>query len=332
MRFRQSILCGFFSIFLAISQASAWGPDGHHAVGAIADNMIAGTQAAVEVKAILGTISLQDASVWADCAKGIDPKKDYAYTSEGQYPECKIFETPQEEAAMSDFVRRNDTNCSPKPGEGACHNEYHYTDVAIQRDHYDRKSVGTRDDDVVAATVAATRVLKGEQSPAPFNIKDKREALLLLAHYVGDLHQPLHVGAVYLDAKGQRVDPDKGTFDPKTDTHGGNNLLIKTKKMHSTWDAIPASLNVSHISTLLSDAQSVALSPGQSYDWPVSWADETIAASRQAFTGLKFGSMKSGKWPVTLPTSYSRKMTGIKKTQLEHAGAHLAQLLNAIWP
>lgn len=78
---------------------------------------------------------------------------------------------------MSDFVRRNDTNCSTKPGKGACHNEYHYTDVAIQHDHYDKSFVGTRDDDVVGAVVAATHVLKGEPATAPFNIKNKREAL-----------------------------------------------------------------------------------------------------------------------------------------------------------
>jgi hypothetical protein len=184
------------SLVITSGHTYAWGPDGHHTVGAIADNLIAGTYASAEVKKLLGSLTLQDASVWADCAKGIDPNRNYTYQSAGRYPECMVFETPKLEAEMSDFVRRNDKNCNPKPGEESCHKQYHYTDVAIQHDKYDRKFVGTRDDDLVCALVAAIYVLKGEPAPAPFNFKDKREALLVLVHYVGDIHQPLHVGAV----------------------------------------------------------------------------------------------------------------------------------------
>ncbi|MFX8926146.1 S1/P1 nuclease, partial [Acinetobacter baumannii] len=85
-----------------------------------------------------------------------------------------------------------------KQGEEICHKQYHYSDIAIQRSSYSLGPVGTREDDIVGAVAAATHVLRDEPAPAPFNIKDKREALLLLVHYVGDLHQPLHVGAVYL--------------------------------------------------------------------------------------------------------------------------------------
>jgi hypothetical protein len=37
----------------------------------------------------------------------------------------------------------------------------------------------------------------------------KPVALILLAHYVADIHQPLHVGAAYFDAQGRATDPDK---------------------------------------------------------------------------------------------------------------------------
>ncbi len=332
MRLRQSFLFCLLSIFITFSQASAWGPDGHHTVGAIADQLLIGTHAADEVQAILGNVTLQDAAVWADCAKGIDPKKNYAYTSEGRYPECEIFETPEEEAAMADFVRRNDTNCNPQPDGKACHNEYHYTDVAIQHDHYDRNYVGTRNDDIVAAIIAATHVLKGDPSPAPFNFKDKREALLLLTHYVGDIHQPLHVGALYLDANGHRVNPDSGTYKPETDTHGGNSLMISSRNMHSKWDAVPALLRPSHVDDFIDDAEAVPVTVGQIYDWPANWATETIGAAKKAFIGLKFSSKTNSTWVATLPPKYSSKMNGIKKTQIIRAGAHLAQLFEAIWP
>ena len=62
-----TLICG-----LALAaQAHAWGPDGHHLVGAVADKLIAGTHAEQEVGAILGTLPLRDAAVWADCANNL---------------------------------------------------------------------------------------------------------------------------------------------------------------------------------------------------------------------------------------------------------------------
>src|SRR6185295_537569 len=97
---------------------------------------------------------------------------------------------------MVDFVKRNATNCQRKPAEEICHKQYHYTDIAIQHDSYDPAFQGARTDDITAAITAVVAVLQGGTAQAPFSIKNKREALLLLAHYVGDIHQPLHVGAI----------------------------------------------------------------------------------------------------------------------------------------
>jgi hypothetical protein len=263
----------------------------------------------------------------------VDPAKDFQYQKPGKYPECKVFETPAFEAEMSDFVRRNSQNCAPKPGEEICHKQYHYSDIAIQQTKYSLGPVGTRDDDIVAAVSAATHVLKGEPSPAPFAIKDKREALLLLAHYVGDIHQPLHVGAIYLNAKGKRIDPDQIGHDPATDTRGGNNILVKGKNLHAIWDAIPASLTMSKVNqTWLRKARTVPVDEGSVFDWPADWASTTLADARLAFQGVKFGALANGRWNAALPSSYASTMAAIKKRQLTAAGAHLARLLQAIWP
>jgi len=278
-------LLGWLIGSLAFAQtASAWGPDGHHTVGAIADQMINGTHAASEVQALLGTLSLQEAAVWADCAKGVDPKS-FTYKGAGKYKECKIFETPAGEAGMIDFVKRNSTNCTINPGEEICHKQYHYSDISVAHDHYDSSFVGTRDDDIAGAVKAAVEVLKGNPAPSPFDFKDKREALLVLSHYVGDIHQPLHVGAVYLTAKGARVDPDAGTFESSTATRGGNQIMVSgTKKnLHATWDAIPSSLTASHVSTLLTVAKAVPTTPGPVDDWPKVWAGETVVHAQTAF-------------------------------------------------
>ena len=316
---------------LVCQMSYAWGPNGHHTVGALADRLIAGAHAESQVKAILGDLSLADSAVWADCAKGVDPKT-FVYSGEGKYPECKVFETPAGEAEMSDFVQRN-SSCVVKPGEEACNKQYHYTDVSITQKKYKLGLVGTRDDDIVTAISAAAHFLKGDTVPAPFSFKDKHEALLALAHYVGDVHQPLHVGAVYLSAAGKRVDPDKAGFDPATFTTGGNDLTVSGSNMHSRWDAIPASLEETKITAAwITRARGVPKTPGDMSTWSTSWATSTLGQAKSAFQGVTFGAKNGKHWPATLPSGYSARMTSIKKTQLTAGGAHLAALLEAIWP
>ena len=194
----------------------------------------------------------------------IDPKT-LQYQNAGKYPACAIYETDVGEQEMADFVRRNTDNCSPKPGEEICHKQYHYSDIPIQEDHYDSSFTGARPDDVEHAITAAIQVLKGQPAPQPFNIKSKREALLLLSHYVGDIHQPLHVAAVYLDASGSLVNPDQGTFDSMTDTKGGNKINVGgSKNLHATWDDIPVSLEVSNVgATMMEKARGVPQTSGE---------------------------------------------------------------------
>jgi hypothetical protein len=340
--YAKNRLTGALACLLACfcAPASAWGPAGHHTIGAIADRLIAGSNAAKHVARLLHGGTLQDAAVWADCARAIDPAENYAYTSPGRYPECAIYETPALEAEMADYVRRNDTNCGRGPTEESCHKQYHYADIAVQRRHYLPNETGARNDDIVAATDAAIRVLKGEPAPAPFDIKNKREALLLLAHYVGDIHQPLHVGAVYLDARGRRVDPDKVGFRPATATRGGNQIIVpagadrlKPTNLHHLWDDIPAAMTVSFVdSKWLARARAVRRTGGALDDWPTAWANQTLYQSRSAFAKVKFGRKKGDNWRATLPANYDAKMDAIKERQLIRAGARLAQVLKAIWP
>ena len=51
---------------IGFPSAQAWGPDGHHRVAALAEQLIAGTHTASEVQTLLGRLSLSDAAVWAD--------------------------------------------------------------------------------------------------------------------------------------------------------------------------------------------------------------------------------------------------------------------------
>jgi hypothetical protein len=300
-------------------------------VGALASKLIAGSHAAAEVKTLLGPISLADAAVWADCAKGV--KADLVYGSAGRYPECLIFETPQGQAEMIDFVRRNLRKCMPKPDEEDCHRAYHYTDINLPQVRYQAGLIGARDDDIVAAIQAAIRVLKGGPAPAPFDIKSKREALLVLTHYVGDIHQPLHVGAIYLSAAGNRLNPDANGLDPKSSTRGGNELLVNTRKLHSLWDEIAPSQRMERIDAAwIARAKALPATGADLDQFATIWATDALRQSREAFRLVKFAPRKGAQWETTLPQDYPARMALVKKTQLTAAGAHLAEVLRLVWP
>jgi len=323
------------ALLFGSAAAFAWGAPGHETVGSIADSLLVGTNAAKAVKSILGKEKLRTASHWADCAKGVTEKPPMKYLANSKFTECKPFETAEGEAQMVDFVTRNLRACVPAPGDESCHRQYHYADVAIERDAYTRSEIGTSDHDIVSAINAAILVLQGGASPSPISFTSKREALRALVHYVGDIHQPLHVGAIYLDVNGHEVDPDSGTYDPATKTQGGNKILDQGKDFHTTqWDTIPADLTTAKFKTRLVRARRVPVTPGPINEWAAAWASDTVLASHTAFAGLTFGAEKTSNhtWPVTEPAGYSAAKASLQKTQLIKAGARLAQLLQAIFP
>jgi hypothetical protein len=160
----------------------------------------------------------------------------------------------------------------------------------------------------------------------------------MLAHFMGDLHQPLHVGSVYLGADGKLVDPDAAhRIDPATDTIGGNAIQDQNINLHHEWDDIPTDIGEAATRELLSDASAVPASQGRIEDWPAAWASDTLAVAREAFAGLNFQlsqSQPSSAWTVGFDehTAYLRAMDAIKRKQLAKGGARLAEILNTIWP
>lgn len=325
------------SLFCLPTQVFAWGADGHQSVGAIADALIKDSKAGQKVKAILGASSLEQISVWADCVKGIAPEKDFAYTSTGRFPECAFVENPSAIAAMADYVKRNHNDCKPAAGEENCHKQYHYADVALQHDHYQLGYVGTSDHDVVHAINAAILVLQGKAAPAPFNIKDQQEALALLVHFVGDIHQPLHVGSVFLNAEGKQVNPDESTYEHSSNTVGGNALQCPCGNLHSLWDDLAPAFKRGRMNELLiQKAKNVSRTNAALDKLSEAWANDAIRDAKVLFAGTQFSaatpSTRGNSWSIGLPLAYEKTMASLKEDALARAGAHLAQVLQTIWP
>jgi hypothetical protein len=336
---KRIILCSMLAALCGSPPVFAWGQQGHQTVGAIADLLLRGTHAGTRVKTILGSDgTLQTAALWADCAKGTMEKPPYRYVVNSRYPECAPFQSAAGQRAMVAYVKRNLTACHPTAAQESCHRQYHYADVAIERDAYAKGDVGTSDHDIVSAIGAAVTVLEGGTAPAPFSIKTKKEALRLLAHWVGDVHQPLHVGAVYLDAHGRLLDPDREGLVPDSATAGGNLIKDGSSGLHGEWDTIPAAFEApAFAGEGVTLAHAIPRTAGAVDTWPATWASETVTASHQAFQGLAFGAevnpgTKTRNWPVTEPADYVAQRAALQKDQLVKAGARLAQILEGIWP
>ena len=283
--------------FLSVSSnALAWGNDGHRAVGAIADKLIKGSNAEKQVGALLlPGESLESVANWADCVKG---------NWCGQ-------QTPE----MVAYVGAN-----PKASE------YHYTDVPFQKDSYHDHDVGTADDDIVQTLKQAIAVLQGKTDPAlnPHGFT-KRQALLLVTHMTGDIHQPLHVGAAFVGKDGKFVVPNKHT-DIDTvaifDSRGGNNFLMDddkvaamgathipgenpkpregvpkslTKPFHSYWDSTTVDYAMRRSSTrtpekfaqaVIDSNPGVVKNSGDPVTWPYQWADDALVAAKLAYADV----------------------------------------------
>lgn len=335
------------AMLLALAPAAhAWGPEGHMAVGAIADNRLANTPTAQKVRAILKPgESLQVVAVWADCVKGVRPVQGVLrYSGDDQrFPECARF--APETAQMERYVRANWTQCGHPIGNEYCHHQYHYADVPIQRNRYQYPTfAGTSDHDVVQAINATIAMLQDRPVPPPFVFADKREALMLLAHYVGDMHQPLHMGSIYIDTQNNILDPDM-VYDGASENAGGNTLRDPTSafhpgrgqppfNLHSQWDAIPAGYGATgaNFGQLLTMASQVPATQDEPRTWANQWAGESIVQARIVFAGLSYQWDRANKWWLVtgIDAAYKQRAENLQVEQLSKAGARLAALLEAV--
>lgn len=323
-----------------VGQMYGWSSNGHQTVGAIADALIAHHRAAQQVASILGTaqskqLTLSTVAVWADCIRGVHPEKDFIYDP-GKFKElaCAIFEDGPGKAAMIDYAKRNNSNCEYAGKNVECHKAFHFVDIPIQHTDYSPTYLGANDHDLVHAINATIAVLQGKPAPPPFNIASQKEALMLLVHFVGDLHEPLHVGAMYLGADGKLVNPEIGPFDPKSDTHGGNSIGPQKSNLHHTWDETKYLLTAATAPpSMVASAKQVPVPSVNVLTSPAEWAGDTVrVAQTKSFTHLTTGPSSGGRWPLKTGKDYTASRTQTQTDQVAKGGARLAALLEVLWP
>ena len=148
----------------------------------------------------------------------------------------------------------------------------------------------------------------------------KLEALKFLGHWVGDVHQPLHV-----------------SFE---DDRGGNNITVTGEcqgKLHAAWDSC---LVVKAVGPDVADAATdlmKSITPAKIEEWthsnPADWANESFAIAERPETKYCNHEGASCELPspakVKIDAAYLEANTPIVRQQLQKAGVRLAHMLDA---
>lgn len=239
------------ALFLC-SSAQAYGPNGHQIIGAIADERLAKTPAGPKIAVMLDGFTLEKAAVIPDEIKGWD-KKGVDHPGIFRYRS-----RPRIDAQLADFWRANPPTYD-MASAAPSHHWFHYTDVPLTTGQkYRDGKIGRSRWDVVQVISYCVRVLRGDEPEENARKITRPIAVILLAHLVGDIHQPLHVGAMYFDQQGKPVDPEK--TQPAFDHHGGNTITFnfspaatertgqKKAKFHGFWDNQVVALNLPKVS------------------------------------------------------------------------------------
>lgn len=311
-------LLGLAGIAALNSTLGAFGDSGHRIIGRVAELYLAqsgeGSRALAEVRKILRPQeTLADATVWPDTIK--DPLYE-----DGDTPLFRL--------------------------EHPAQDTYHYTNIPFQAAKYDLSLPGARPTDIVQITRECVRVLRGtSRSFTP------REALRMLAHTVGDLHQPLHAGNAFISASGPlRFVLPEGPTGWRTSV-GGNALVYGPEdrfNLHWSWDTHIVNLAMRNDDVLTYASRLVSELPvapewkdtGDPDAWPERWATEALVYAKDAHQDIKLtvylGPDEAGRvphrWRIEQPAGYDDRSRARIRIQLAKGGYRLAGILKSIWP
>ena len=185
---------------------------------------------------------------------------------------------------------------------------WHYIDIQITDPHLNMKRDCPEGNCVLAKLEEFERVLKDKNADP----QKRKEALLFVVHFIGDMHQPLHCADNH----------DKGGNDVKLTFNG------RPTNLHSVWDTGLISRMgtedqiFEELDKDLSPKRTRKLAKGKLSQW----AEES---HRQAQVTV-YGKLPPVEKGVTapVPQSYQDASIPVVKEQLERAGARLARVLN----
>lgn len=159
--------------------------------------------------------------------------------------------------------------------------------------------------DLVTGIKKCVEVLKDKNSSE----EDKEFYLKMLVHFVGDLHQPMHIG--------RREDKGGNTIQVQWFGRGTNLHRVWDENMIDEWDM--SYLELANNAKNISKKQVEAIQKGS----VVNWVDEVHEITKEVYKSVKVGE--------NLRYRYSYDHFGLVRQQLQRGGIRLAKVLNDIF-
>jgi hypothetical protein len=180
---------------------------------------------------------------------------------------------------------------------------WHYINMGLEETYATAKK--NPQGDLVTGIQKCIAVLKDKKSAT----EDKVFYLKMLVHFMGDLHQPMHIG--------QREDKGGNTIQVEWFGKGTNLHAVWDTKMIEEWNM--SYLELANSAKYLSEKQIEAIEKGTL----VAWVDEVHEITKQLYTSVKVGE--------NLRYRYSYDHFGTVRNQLQKGGIRLAKVLNDIF-
>ena len=271
----------FLALLLLASPASAWWEYGHYTVGRIGY-----IEARPETRAKIDRLIAQSKSLETPTCP-IRNIEDAAY-----WPDC-VKALKERFSYASSWHYQNVDVCKPFDLETPC-----------------------RDGNCVSKQIERNAILLADET---LPVRERVMALAFLAHFVGDLHMPLHAGDRG-DLGGNRFGANYGVIGGRTN-------------LHSIWDGYLADRGISNppgeaggILSEIAAAERETARAGTVADW----SREGWEASREFAYGAVMGD-PCGATPQARPTideATTRRLVPIVRRQIARGGIRLARLLD----
>ena len=187
--------------------------------------------------------------------------------------------------------------------------EWHYVDIPLMSAGLDMHRDCPKENCVVGKIVE----FRNKWLDASLSVESRREALLFLVHFVGDLHQPLHC--------------------ENNEDRGGNDVPVQfldaRTNLHALWDSglLRTMEGEDHLLATLRQAITVDEAGAWSGGTVEQWADESFHAAQATVYGLLPAA--PGGQAAQLGEWYEQMAQPVVEQQLEKAGVRLAAILNA---